>query len=145
MRLHFSLRTFFVLVTLLAGFCYCWFVLPTVTAKRFIRAVAAMNYKAADQFFNNVGDRFIASSADKYWAFEAKAELHPITVGQLLSGRRYVRLQLDYFHLDQNVSSLAEIAATSFGLKSPVISSNRAAVIIDRETSFNVPVAPRVR
>jgi hypothetical protein len=135
MNIRFSLKTFFVLVTLLAAFCYYWFVLPTVTAKQFVQAIAAGDYAAADELFSNLDDRFIASSAKKYWAFESKAALLPVSLPQLLSGRRQVHLKLDYFHLDENVNTLADIRATPLGLKSPVISQVNSAVIIERGSS----------
>jgi hypothetical protein len=137
MHLRFSLRTFFVLVTLLAGCCYFWFVIPTVTANRFAQSIAVKDYKSADRLFSDHADRFIADSAEKYWAFESTAELMPITFGQLMSGRRHVALRFDYFHLDQNVSSVARIPATPFGLESPVVSRIDSDVTIG--TSSAVP------
>jgi hypothetical protein len=139
MRLRFSLRTFFILVALLAAFCYWWFVLPSVTANRFIQAIAAKDYVAADRLFSDPKDRFIAAAADKYWAFETTAELGPITFGQLLTGQRHVSLHYRYFHLDLNVDSIAQIPATPFGLQSPVISTVDAAMIIDRSSDAAVP------
>ena len=143
MQLRFSLRMFFVLVALLAGFCYFWFVMPAVTANRFVEAVAAKDYHAADRLFRVPDSRFIASSAERYWAFEAGAERLPVTLHQLLTGRRDVLLHFGYFHLDQNVSSQAHIAATAFGLGPPVISRVGSGMIIDRN-GFNIDV-PRVR
>jgi hypothetical protein len=139
MRLRFSLRTFLILVALLAAFCYYWFVLPSVTANRFIQAVATNDYVAADRLFSDPKDRFIAASAEKYWAFEPTAELLPVTFGQLLRGRRHVSLHYRYFHLDLNVDSIAHIPATPSGLKSPVISTVDAAMIIDRSSEATVP------
>jgi hypothetical protein len=142
MRLRFSLRTFFVLIALLATFCYGWFVLPSVTAKRFVHAIAARDYAAADRLFFDPADRFIAASAEKFWAFEPTAELLPITLGQLLSGQRHVSLRYEYFHLDVSVDSIARIPATPFGLQSPVISRVESGIIIDRSSNA---AAPRVR
>jgi hypothetical protein len=145
MRIRFSLRTFFVLVTLLAGICYVWFVMPTVTAKHFIQAVSDKNYTAADRFFDNTADRFIANTAEQYWGFDSTAELMPVSLGQLLSGRRLVRLDFRYFHLDENVSSNAQIVATPFALRSPRISSSRAAVILGPREGSIQPEVQRVR
>jgi hypothetical protein len=145
MRFRFSLRTFLVLVALLAAFCYFWFVMPTRTANRFIEAVQAKEYDAADLMFRAPDSRFIASSAEKYWAFEATAERLPISLHQLLTGRRNVLLHFDYFHLDHNVDSQAHIAATPFGLGPPVISRVGSAMIIDRNSSLDSRDAPRAR
>jgi hypothetical protein len=134
---------FFLLVALLAAFCYYWFVMPSLTASRLIEAVAAKDYDAADRLFRVPDSRFIASSAEDYWAFEAQAERLPITLHQLLTGRRDVLLQFGYFHLDQNVSSQAHIAATPFGLGPPVISRVDSGRIIDRSSSADV--VPKTR
>ena len=137
MRFRFSLRRFFILITLLAGFCYCWFVMPTVTAKRFVEAIAAKDYGSADQLFTDSSSRFIADSADKFWAFEATANLLPITAGQLLRGERHVRLQHTYFYLDEHVNLATLIRANSIGLRSSKISQQASAVTIERETGLN--------
>jgi hypothetical protein len=133
---------FFMLVALLAAFCYFWFVMPSLTANRFMEAVAAQDYHAADRLFRVPNHRFIADSAETYWAFEARAERLPITLHQLLTGRRHVVLHFDYFHLDHNVSSQAHIAATPFGLGSPVISRVGSGMVIDQTGSV---VVPRIR
>ncbi len=104
-------------------------------AKRFIAAIAAQDYAAADKLFNDPGERFIVTSAEKYWAFRPRAELLPITIKQLLSGERRLDLHCKYFYLDENVTGHTQIAATALGLKHrSVISESRSAIIIDRDT-----------
>lgn len=137
MRFRFSLRKFFVLVALVAAFCYYWFVRPTAIARQFIEAIATKDYAAADQCFQNADDHIIANSAKKYWAFAADAKLSPVSFGQLVRGQRHVRLNFRYFHLDQNVVSQADMAATALGLSSPTTSNLRSAMIIDRSSEFN--------
>lgn len=132
MRFRFSLRTFFVLIALVAAFCYYWFVRPTAVAQQFVQAVAAQDYVAADRCFQNADDQFIADSSQEYWAFAADAKLSPVSLGQLVRGQRHVQLHFRYFHLDQNVESLADATATAFGLKGLTVSRVNAAVIIDR-------------
>lgn len=138
MRIRFSLRTSFLLVTLLAILCYFWFVMPSRSAQRFLAVIAAEDYQLADQFFRDPGDRFIANSADKYWGFSSQADLLPTSIGQILTGRRRVHLRLAYFHLDQHVDCNANIVVTAFGLSPPVISTRESAIIIERGTA--VPV-----
>jgi hypothetical protein len=131
---------FFVLVALLAAFCYFWIVMPTLTANRFVEAIVAKDYHAADVLFDVPDAGFLVRSAETYWAFNARAERLPITLDQLLTGRRHVLLHFDYFHLDQNVSSQAHIAATPLGLGLPVISRVGSGTIIDRSSSADVKV-----
>ena len=121
MRLHFSLRTLFILTTLTAIAC-AWAVLPSLTAKRFLNTLADKDYQTADQFFRNPSDQFLATWADKRWAFGATGELAPWTVGQALRGKRLVVVRLGYFEFDQNGSRTANIAATALGLGQPTIS-----------------------
>jgi hypothetical protein len=121
MRLRFSLRTLFILTTLTAIAC-AWAVLPALTAKRFLNTLAAKDYQTADQFFRNPSDQFLATWAEKRWAFGATGEMAPWTFGQVLTGKREVVIRLGYFEFDQNGSRTATIAATALGLGQPTLS-----------------------
>lgn len=131
MRLRFSLRALFLLTTVVAGVCL-WFMLPSLTAKHFLAAIAGEDYKSADEFFLNDDDRFLAHWSDKRWAFRSSAELLPLTFGQLCRNERQVRIGITYFEFDQNFNCEMLISTTPFGLKKPVISRNeRLGVILD--------------
>jgi hypothetical protein len=136
MRIRFSLRTFFVLLTLLAFFCYLWVTRPSQIARRFADAVNAEDFAAADQMFFRSGDQFLAEWADENWAFEARCELRPLTIAQLLSARRHVDINIGYFELDHTASRQVVIAATPLGLNAPSVSSVKyGALFIDRSES----------
>ena len=122
----------FVATTILAGLCYYWIEMPRATAKRFVDAIGAEDFSAADEMFQKAHDRGLVASKAKYWGFRADAEILPWSVGQLLSGRRDVRLHTTYFSLDQHVDVENEIPATAFGLNSATIFSVDSSALIDR-------------
>ena len=131
MRPRFSLRALFVLMTFVAVFC-TWLVIPTLTAKRFLGAIAAENYPSADEFFINADDRFLSSWADKRWGFQLTGHLSPLTFGHLLRGHRQVRIAIAYFEFDQNMHSEMLVAATPLGLQTPTVSlPKRVGILID--------------
>src|ERR1041384_916706 len=111
MRLRFSLRALFLLTVIVASMCY-WFLLPTLTARRFVAAVNKEDYKAADAVFLSPEDRFLAIAAEKRWGFGASAQLLPLTFQQLCSNQRAVRVAISYFEFDQRFSLEMEITAT---------------------------------
>jgi hypothetical protein len=117
-HLHFSLRALFLLTTLVAGICL-WFLLPTFTAKKLLKAIDAENYAAADALFTNPADRFFADWAEKRWGLRATARLQPFTFSQLLHNRRELAVSLRYFAFDQNLEVDARLVATAFGLQKP--------------------------
>jgi len=121
MRLRFSLRTLFVITTLVAALCL-WFMLPSLTARRFLAAVASEDYPSADEFFLQADDRVLTDWADKRWSFRSSGNLLPLTFGQLCRNQRTVRVECTYFQYDQNFKCELLIAATPFGLKKPQIS-----------------------
>ena len=118
MRLRFSLRTLLVLVTIVAAFCF-WIVLPSLTARRFLVALAAEDYQSADAVFRNVDDRFLADWSNKRWSFRSSGELLPLTFSQLLRNERRVRVEITYFEFDQFFSVETYIAAKPSGLNHP--------------------------
>jgi hypothetical protein len=124
MRIRFSLRSFFLLTTLFACFCYIWLIRPTAVAGRFAQAIHNEDYHAADEALRP-NERFLADWAEKRWAFRSRCHLHPLTFGQLVTGRRYVTVQLNYFEFDHNADQQASLTATPLGLGAPTISSVR--------------------
>ncbi len=132
-RPRFSLRTLLIATAILAGLCYYWIGMPRATAKRFVDAISAEDFSAADQMFQKADDRGLVASKAKYWGFRADAEILPWGVGQLLSGRRDVRLHTTYFSLDQHVDVENEIPATAFGLNSATSFSADNSALIDRD------------
>jgi hypothetical protein len=118
MRLRFSLRTLFLLMTIVAALCF-WFLLPTLTAQRFLTALAAEDYQSADTFFRNADDRFLADWANKRWSFRSSGELLPLTFHQLWRNKRAMHVEITYFAFDQNFSVETYLAATPFGLNKP--------------------------
>lgn len=134
MRLRFSLRAMFVLTTLAAAMCF-WLILPTLTARRFLTAVASEDYPSADTFFVNADDRFLADWAGTRWGFRTSGELLPLTLANFVHFQRSVRVEIKYFQFDENVRCEARIAATPAGLKKPGISDiQRLGIIYDRRS-----------
>jgi hypothetical protein len=122
MRLRFSLRTLWIATTLVAVGGYFWLVRPTQIAQSFAAAVAAEDYPAADRFFTGT-NKCLAKWADEQTAFRTQARLHPLSFGQLLSGRRYVAFQVSYFEFDSTAVRRARLTATPFGLSAPNMST----------------------
>jgi hypothetical protein len=118
MRLRFSLRTLFLLMTIAAALCL-WFLLPSLTARRFLAALNTGDYQSADAIFRNVDDRFLAEWSEKRWSFRSSGELLPLTFDQLWRNKREVRVEITYFEFDQYFSVESYLAATPFGLNKP--------------------------
>ncbi len=130
MRLRFSLRTLFITTTIVAGLCV-WFVLPTLSARRFLAAVANEDYKSADSFFRNPDDRVFEQWANDRWSFRSSSKLPWPTIGQLLRGQRQVCVEISYFENDQFFSCELRAVATAFGLKKQEISPEQRNGIYD--------------
>lgn len=131
MRLHFSLRTLFLLMTAVAGLCL-WFTLPSLIAKRFLAVVANEEYQSADAFFRNADDRFLANWSDKRWAFRSSAQLLPLTFDQFVRRQRAVRIETTFMQFDQSLKCDVLITATPLGLKNPIFSATeRLGIIYD--------------
>jgi hypothetical protein len=131
MPVRFSLRSFFLFAAVVAVIC-AWCVLPSMAARRFVRAVEMREYKAADEMFRNAEDRCLEKWDEECWSFRAAGRLAPVTLGQLLSGRRLVEFNINYFALDQTVSRNALIAVTPLGAKTPEVGPERyGSMIID--------------
>jgi hypothetical protein len=124
MPVRFSLRSFFLFAALVAVIC-AWCVLPSMAARRLVRAVELCEFKDADQMFRNSEDHCLEKWDEECWSFRATGRLAPLTLGQLLSGRRFVEFNINYFALDQTVSRNGLIAVTMLGAKSPEIGPER--------------------
>src|SRR5262245_11202609 len=96
MRLRFSLRLLFVLMTVVAAVCL-WFLLPSLNARRFLVALKSEDYQSADKLFSKTEDRFLAEWAEKRWSFRSSGELMPFTFDQLWHNRRELRVETTYF------------------------------------------------
>ena len=121
MRMRFSLRTLFVVTTVVALFCG-WIILPWVSAKRLIHALASEDYPLADRYFRKPEDRFFVAWADKRWAFRATGETAPWSLRQMICGRREVAVRLSYFEFDHTAVCTAKVSAAPFGIGSPTLS-----------------------
>jgi hypothetical protein len=108
-------------MTVLALFC-TWIIVPSLKARRFIDALAAGDYRKADDFFRDPNDRFLANWAEKRWAFEASGDTAPWTFGQLLRGQKQIVIRCTYFEFDQNARCTATVVAKPLGLGPPVMS-----------------------
>jgi hypothetical protein len=120
MHPRFSLRTFFAFAALVAVIC-TWCVLPSMAAREFIRKLAAEDYEAADEMFRNADDRCLTEWNEQRWSFKASGRLAPLTLGQLIRGRRLVQLDVNYFALDQLVNRQGSIVVTPLGAKMPEV------------------------
>jgi hypothetical protein len=123
MWIRFSLRTFFLLLTLLSCFCYIWLTRPSHVAQRLAAAINSEDYQAADQLFLRAEDQFLADLAADRWAFQATCKLRPLSFVQLISARRQADVHISYFEFDSTAGQQVQVAATPFGLNSPAVSS----------------------
>jgi hypothetical protein len=131
MRPRFSLRAFFAFAALVAVIC-AWGVLPSLAARRFVRAITEREYEAADQMFRNADDRCLAKWDEQHWSFHASGRLAPLTLGQFLGGNRLVEFNINYFALDQMVSRDGLIAVSPLGVRKPEVGPERyGSMIID--------------
>jgi hypothetical protein len=136
MRPRFSLRTLFIITTTIAIVC-TWFVLPTLTARRFLNALIAKDCHGADNYFHNPADRFLADWADKRWSFETSGSVSPWSFVDLARGRRTVVIQIRNFGYDQTAIRTAQFVAGAHSIGPPQISlpTYDGRVINDRGSS----------
>ncbi len=134
---RFSLRAFFAFAALVAVIC-TWCVLPSKAAREFIRKLAAEDYEAADEMIRNADDRCLKEWNEQRWSFQASGRLAPLTLGQLVRGRRLVQLDINYFALDQLVNRQGSVVITPLGAKMPEVGLELySSMIIDgRDTAI---------
>jgi hypothetical protein len=124
MRPRFSLRAFFAFASLVAVAC-AWCVLPSIAARRLVRAMADGKYGAADQMFRDERDRCLEQWNQEHWSFHASGRLAPVTLGQLIHGRRMVNFNINYFALDQIVNRDGLILVSPLGASKPEMGPER--------------------
>jgi len=132
MRLRFSIRALFILTTIVAALCL-WFMLPSLTARRFVVSVAGEDFKSADELFRHADDRFLADWSDNRWSMRAYPELLPLTLSQCLRNERRIRVGITYFQFDQNMYCDVLITATPLGLKKPEFSTPQRTGVLYEE------------
>jgi hypothetical protein len=139
MRPRLSLRTFLAFAALVALIC-TWCVLPTMAARQFVRAVETGQFKSADEMFRDPNDRCLEKWDHDCWSFHASGQVATWTFAQLLTGRRNVEFNINYFALDQIVSRNGVIPVTPLGANSPQVGPQRfGSTIIDGvQTSANI-------
>jgi hypothetical protein len=120
MRFRFSIRVLFVATAIVAAGCY-WLMLPTIVAKRFVRAVESADYAAADNCFRDVTDRIFAAYNQKFWTFQLQAALAPSSAAQIWRGERQITFHLAFGGPMPARVHEGTIVATRLGLKSPEI------------------------
>lgn len=132
MPVRFSLRSFFAFAALVAVIC-AWCVAPSLAARRFARMLAEADYGAADAMFRDARDRCLEKWDDEHWSFRVSGRLAPLTVGQLVTGRRTVQVSIDYFAADQTVSRDGLVVVSPLGAGTPAVGPERfGSMIIDR-------------
>jgi hypothetical protein len=131
-RFRFSLRAMFIAITVFAGFCYLWFVLPSVMANRLVSAINAADYVAADSLFAKSDSVSFAKTSDKTFGFRANASLLPWSLSDIRLGRRSIQVETDYMAFDEHLEETLCVVATSFGLKHPFGISSTGSIMTDR-------------
>jgi hypothetical protein len=119
MRFRFSLRWLLLATAIVAACCY-WLVLPTIIAKRFVRAVASANYVRADACFADPNSRFLSKLNDKHWRFLARAELKSWSLTGSRLGNRLIQLGVSYGDAGPIRSFSFDVIVTRAGLLTPV-------------------------
>lgn len=132
MRVRYSLRAFLLLPTLAAAIC-AWCVAPSIAARKFVSHLAKDDFRAADKMFRDAGDECLQKWNNELWSFRATGDLFPVSFGQLITGRRTVRLQLSHFAFDQTVSREMLIAVTPLGANTPNLTTEQySSIVIER-------------
>jgi hypothetical protein len=138
MRPRFSLRTLLILTTALALCCYYWVIMPTRTAKQFVRAINSEDYTTADKLASHTSDLTLSKWKDERWGFSTKADLAPWSVRQLLRGNRDIELYMTYFQLDETHEIRMHLAATSLGIRKPDTIATKSNAVIDTSQRISI-------
>jgi hypothetical protein len=115
LRLRYSLRFLWIAVTL-ASVLLVWVLLPTYYARRFVAAIQAKNYAAAESLCRDQTDPF-PGDWKRHKHFEPKAGLAPISWGGLWNGRRQMFVVISYGDNDGIASCGVECRATRRGIE----------------------------
>jgi hypothetical protein len=108
----------FVGTAVVACGCY-WLMLPTLNAQRFVAAVAAGDYAAADAFFADPADRFLEQCDTDYTIIAQQPKLEPASWRGVLCGRRQISLRIVYSTPTRTDAHYVLIMATPAGLRPP--------------------------
>jgi len=119
-RIRFSLRSLLLLTVVVAGGCY-WMALPSVYAQRFVTAVAAGDYAAADALFADPDDRFLEQWDNDYTIIQRRAQVEPSSWRERWRGERQISVRLIYRTPVRTNGYVARIVATRGGLGSPQV------------------------
>ncbi len=95
--------------------------LPTIEARRFVRAVESSDFAVADSCFCDPQDRFLDDYNKKFWTFELQATLDPFSMSEFWKRERRVTFHISYGGPKPLTISDGTIIATSHGLSSPEI------------------------
>jgi hypothetical protein len=74
---------------------YC-LILPSLNARRFVRAVNAGDFATADTCFVDENDRFLESHNREYWTFKLGANLEPWSLSEFFHGERHISYTLNF-------------------------------------------------
>jgi hypothetical protein len=97
-RFRFRLRTLLALTALVAAACW-WVTRPTVVANRFLRAMEARDYGAADQLFSDPSDAVqsrIREAVGNWPLMSTECVLAKATWADWLAGRRTIHFDIRY-------------------------------------------------
>ena len=113
--LRYSLRTLLVLSALVPLAAY-WLALPTLNAQRFVAAITARDYLAADALCIAGSDKF-PGDWTKHQTFQPKAGISPLTWQDLQRGERRLFVGIAYGDSNGLASCGLECRATRRGIE----------------------------
>jgi hypothetical protein len=117
MRIHFSLRTLFILAALVAMLSY-WIVRPTIVAAQFTMFAKDLDFMTGKDFMKD-NAYLLADWNDRNVITYVNASLVPWYLAQILHGERMVALEIEYLaavdHLKHGI--VIYVSATPFGLE----------------------------
>jgi hypothetical protein len=114
-RWRFSLRSLIVAAALLPLIAY-WLLLPTIVARRYVTALNAGNYRAADQLCLDPKEAF-PGDWTRHQTFHPRAELSPLTWQDFRRGQRRILVAINYGDAAGLVACGVECYGTARGIK----------------------------
>ena len=121
-RLRFSLRAVLIAVVFVAMASYC-LILPSLNARRFVRAVKSDDFAAADKWFIHEKDRFLDAYSKQFWTFNFDASVEPWSLSEFLHGERRISYQLNFGGPRPLVGKGGTIVSNFRGLESLEVTS----------------------
>jgi hypothetical protein len=115
--LRFSLRGLLVLTTLIAVGCY-WFARPSLIAHDFANAVTVLDVTTANEFIDR-NHKSLFDFDNRGIAINVRVKLQPISLFQLLCGRRKLWVHVTYYDVRRDNHYVCEVCANAspFGLE----------------------------